>query len=108
MVLNIMAQEMLILQFEENKFYLLDFSKLDRLFEKGQIDFAARSDIQGNGLPVLVIYNKELPKKNVFMSIRPKPDSNKTKTIRNLIQKGPELKRLTVVRSTTKLYKKQK
>ena len=33
-------------KFEENKFYLLDFSKLDRLFEKGQIDFAARSDIQ--------------------------------------------------------------
>ena len=97
-----------ILQFEENKFYLLDFSKLDRLFEKGQIDLAAKSDIQGNGLPVLVIYNKALPKKNVFISIRPKPDNNKTKTIRNLIQKGPELKRLTVVRSTTKLYKKQK
>ncbi len=91
-----------LLQFEENKFYLLDFKKLEKLYDKNNIDLAARSDLQGNGLPVLAIYNKALSKNNVFISIRPKPDNNKTKTIRNLIQKGPELKRLTVVRSTKK------
>lgn len=94
-----------LLQFEENKFYLLDFSKLDRLYDKGNIDMAAKYQMQGNGLPVLLIYNKNLPKQNVFMSIRPKPESGKTKTIRNLIQKGPELKRLTMVRSTKKKSK---
>jgi len=94
-----------LLQFEENKFYLLDFSKLDRLYDKGNIDMAAMYKMQGNDLPVLQIYNKNLPKQNVFMSIRPKPESGKTKTIRNLIQKGPELKRLTMVRSTKKKSK---
>ena len=58
--------------------------------------------MQGNGLPVLQVYNKSLQKNNVFMSIRPKPEAGKTKTIRNLIQKGPELKRLTTVRSAKK------
>ena len=91
-----------LLQFEENKFYLLDFKKLEKLYDKNNIDLAAKADMQGNGLPVLAIYNKSLSKQNVFISIRPKPDNNKTKTIRNLIQKGPELKRLTVVRSTKK------
>ena len=91
-----------LLQFEENKFYLLDFKKLEKLYDKNNIDLAAKSDMQGNGLPVLAIYNKSMSKQNVFISIRPKPDNNKTKTIRNLIQKGPELKRLTVVRSTKK------
>ncbi len=95
-----------LLQFEENKFYLLDFSKLDRLFDKGNIDLAAKYDMQGNGLPVLQVYNKALTKQNVFMSIRPKPEAGKTKTIRNLIQKGPELKRLTTVRSAKKKAKK--
>lgn len=94
-----------LLQFEENKFYLLDFSKLSRLYEADDIDLAAKYQMQGNGLPVLHIYNKKLAKNNVFMSIRPKPESGKTKTIRNLIQKGPELKRLTKVRSTKKKSK---
>ena len=94
-----------LLQFEENKFYLLDFSKLDRLYDKGNIDLAAKYDMQGNGLPVLQVYNKALTKNNVFMSIRPKPEAGKTKTIRNLIQKGPELKRLTMVRSAKKKKK---
>lgn len=91
-----------LLQFEENKFYLLDFKRLDRLYDNDKIDLDARYDVQGNGFPVLHIYNKKLNKSNVFMSFRPKPDNNRTKTVRNLIQKGPELKRLTTVRSTKK------
>jgi hypothetical protein len=75
------------------------------MYDKGNVDLAAKYDMQGNGLPVLLIYNKKKPKQNVFMSIRPKPESGKTKTIRNLIQKGPELKRLTMVRSAKKKKK---
>ena len=71
---------------------MLDFKKLEKLYDKNNIDLAARSDLQGNGLPVLAIYNKSLSKNNVFISIRPKPDNNKTKTIRNLIQKGADIR----------------
>ena len=91
-----------LLQFEENKFYLLDFNKLDRLYEKGAVDLKARYEMQGNGFPVLFIYNDAKPRNNTFLSIRPKPEGNKSKTLRNLIQKGAELKALTMVRSAKK------
>lgn len=91
-----------LLQFEENKFYLLDFNKLDRLYEKGAMDLKAKYQMQGNGWPVLTIYNDAKPRNNTFLSIRPKPEGS----LRNLIQKGTELKRLTMVRSTKKKKKK--
>ena len=92
-----------LLQFEKNKFYLLDFKKLDRLYAKDKINLGARYLVQGNGLPTLEIYDSISGK--WFMQIRPKPENGKTRIMRNLIQKGPAMKALLTSRSTKKPVK---
>ena len=90
-----------LLQFEENKYYLLDFKKLDRLERRNKFDLMAKASVQGNGWPVLQIYNANLPKKNVFISIRPKIEgSSRTKVLRHIIEKGPQLIEMVKVRSS--------
>ncbi len=92
-----------LLQFEENKYYLLDFKKLTKIMNRDEFDLDAKVQKQSNGWPVLHIFNKKKSKQNTFMSIRPKIEgSSATKTLRHIIQKGPVMKDVTKVRSNIK------
>lgn len=89
-----------LLQFEKSRYYVLDFKKLDRLFELDQLDLEAELQYtksqDGSLWPRIIFYNKEKgPRAGELIRIRSKWDSNK---MNNLIEKGPYLKELTKVR----------
>lgn len=88
-----------LLQFEANKYYVLDFQKLDRLLEQDKLDLEVKGTISkprdgGPGLPSVVFYNKNNPKEEL-VRIRAKIDPDK---VNNLIEKGALFKKITKVR----------
>ena len=88
-----------LLQIEQNKFYVLDFQKLDRLLAQDKLDLEVKGTISkprdgGPGLPSVVFYNKLNPKEEL-VRIRAKVDPDK---VNNLIEKGALFKKLTKVR----------
>lgn len=88
-----------LLQFEENKFFLLDFKKAERLFQQDKIDLDATIKIgntsEGFMIPSIVIFNSVTKKS--FLTIRVKVESG-TDYLRNYIEKEPELKKILIVR----------
>lgn len=76
-------------------FYVLDFKKLDRLFDKNLVDLTAEY-ISKTSLPKVVIYNKV--DGSPVLSIRVKKDG--TGYIRNYIEKEKGLVKLIRVRGT--------
>ena len=88
-----------LLQFETNKYYVLDFQKLDRLLSQDKLDLEVKGTVGktregGPGMPSVVFYNKHNPKEELIR-IRAKIDPDK---VNNLIEKGALFKKLTKVR----------
>lgn len=88
-----------LLQFEKNKYFVLDFQRLDRLYAMDKLDIEVRGTISkprdgGEGWPSIIFYNKNNPKE-VLIRIRAKYGDNK---MNNLIEKGSLFKKLTKVR----------
>ena len=86
-------------QFEKNKYYVLDFQKLDRLLDRDQLDLDIKMTVSKPkdgtpGWPSLIFYNRENPKEELIR-IRAKYGADK---MNNLIEKGALLKKLTKVR----------
>jgi hypothetical protein len=86
-------------QFEKNKYYVLDFQRLDRLLDKDILDLDVKMTVSkprdgGPGWPSLIFYNKQ-NEKEVLVRIRSKYGADK---MNNLIEKGSLLKKLTKVR----------
>ena len=93
-----------LLQFEKNKYYVLDFKKLDRLLRKDKLDIEVdlnyTNSKNGTKWPKLNFYNNE--NKQTLIQIRSKFSPEK---MNNIIEKGPYLKVLTTVRSSKKKKK---
>ena len=93
-----------LLQFEKNKYYVLDFKQLNKLLAKDkldiEVDLAFTNSRDGSKWPKLVFYN--FNNKQKFMTIRSKYSSEK---MNNLIEKGPYLKKIATVRSSEKKKK---
>jgi len=89
-----------LLQFEKNKYYVLDFQRLDRLYAMDKLDLEVKGTISvprdgsGEGWPSIIFYNKNNPKE-VLIRIRAKYGDNK---MNNLIEKGSLFKKITKVR----------
>lgn len=88
-----------LLQFEKNKYYVLDFQKLDKLFAQDKLDIEVKGTISkprdgGPGWPSVIFYNKENPKEELIR-IRAKYGDGR---MNNLIEKGAFFKKLTKVR----------
>ena len=88
-----------LLQFETNKYYVLDFQKLDRLLTQDKLDLEVKGTVGKTrdgapGMPSVVFYNKHNPKEELIR-IRAKIDPDK---VNNLIEKGALFKKLTKVR----------
>jgi hypothetical protein len=88
-----------LLQFEANKYFVLDFQKLDRLLSRDKLDLEVKGTVSkprdgGPGWPSVVFYNKLDPKEEL-VRIRAKVDPDK---VNNLIEKGTLFKKITKVR----------
>ena len=86
-----------LLQFEKSKYYVLNFQRLDRLFEKDKLDLdvklAYTNSKDGSKWPKLQFYNAVDGK--ILLVIRAKYSPSK---MNNVIEKGPYLKQITRVR----------
>ena len=93
-----------LLQFERNKYYVLDFKQLNKLLSKEKLDIEVDLEYtnsrDGSKWPKLVFYN--FNNKQKFITIRSKYSSEK---MNNLIEKGPYLKKIATVRSSEKRKK---
>jgi hypothetical protein len=89
-----------LVQFTDKGYYVLDFKKLDRLYKNNEIDLDARfmigSSKTGDKLPKIQIYDKITG--NDLLTIRMFRSS--TGYIRNYIEKGKLLIKLTKVRES--------
>ena len=84
-----------LVDFSPNGYYVLDFKKLDRLYGNKDIDLTAEYGIGRSGLPMVKIIDKVTGKK--FIQVRMYRAN--TGYVRNYVEKGPILKKVTRVRS---------
>ena len=84
-------------QFEQSKYYVLDFQRLDRLLSKDKLDMGVRlgytNSRDGTKWPRIDFVN--IVDGKMFLRIRSKYSPSK---VTNLIEKGPYFKEITTVR----------
>lgn len=83
-----------LVDISEKGYYVLDFKKLDRLYNNKDIDLTAEYAVGRSGLPLVKIVDKVTGKK--FIQVRMYRAS--TGYVRNYVEKGPILKKVTKVR----------
>ena len=87
-------------QFEQSKYYVLDFQKIDRLLSQDKLDLDVRmaytKSKDGTTWPQILFYN--VIDNEVLIKIRAKYSAEK---MNNLIEKGPYLKKILRVRGSS-------
>lgn len=86
-------------QFETNRYYVLDFQRLNRLLDQDKLDLEVKLVVSkpkdgGPGWPSIIFYNVVNPKEELIR-IRAKYSPDK---MNNIIEKGAFLKKITKVR----------
>lgn len=86
-------------QFETNRYYVLNFQRLDRLLDQDKLDIEVKLVVStprdgGPGWPSIIFYNATNPKEELIR-IRAKYSPDK---MNNIIEKGNLLKKITKVR----------
>jgi len=87
-------------QFEQSKYYVLDFQKIDRLLDQDKLDLDVKMQYtksrDGSTWPQILFYN--VADNQVLIRIRAKYSTEK---MNNLIEKGPYLKKILRVRGSS-------